>query len=393
MKHTLTHFLLILTFSLAINAQQSMKNIEEQIQQLKNNFAPDRRTAILDLQVTEEGGNYIIKGETNLPGALDTLFKRLPGVKLEDKVKRLPDEILGDKTYGVVNISVANMRTKPEHSAEMATQALMGTIVKIYKEADEGWYLVQTPDNYISWVDGDAIELATKENADVWKNEEKVIFTSSYGSTFETSTQPSGIVSDLVFGNMLQLISIKDDFYEVKFPDGRLAFIKKNEAELFFTWMNNRQCSKENIISTAKKLMGIPYLWGGTSTKGLDCSGFTKTVYFSNGVVLPRDASQQVFIGEQINTEKDFSRLQPGDLLFFGFSGNATRKERITHVAIYLGDEEFIHASGRVRINSFNKSKTNFSKHRLSTFIRAKRIVTSVGQNGVQPISSNPYYK
>ncbi len=393
MIRTFKHFILILTFSLVINAQQSMKNIEDQILDLKINFAPDKRTAILDLQVTEEGGNYIIKGETNLPGALDTLFKRLSGVKFEDKVNRLPDEILGDKTYGVVNISVANMRTKPEHSAEMATQALMGTIVKIYKKADEGWYLVQTPDNYISWVDGDAIELATKENADVWKNEDKVIFTSSYGSAFETSTQPSGIVSDLVFGNILKLISIKDDFYEVKFPDGRLAFIKKNEAELFSTWMNNRKCSKENIISTAKKLMGIPYLWGGTSTKGLDCSGFTKTVYFSNGVVLPRDASQQVFVGELINTEKDFSNLQPGDLLFFGFSGNANRKERITHVAIYLGDDEFIHASGRVRINSFNKSKTNFSKHRLSTFIRAKRIVTSVGQNGVQQISSNPYYK
>lgn len=393
MKRTFKHFILILTFSLVINAQQSMKNIEDQILELKNNFAPDKRTAILDLQVTEDGGNYVIKGETNLPEALDTLFKRLSGLKLEDKVKRLPDEILGDKIFGVVNISVANLRTKPEHSAEMATQALLGTIVKIYKKADEGWYLVQTPDNYISWVDGEAIELVTKETTDVWKNENKVIFTSSYGFAIETSTPQSGIVSDLVFGNMLQLISIKDDFYEVKFPDGRLAFIKKNEAELFSTWMNNRQSSKENIISTAKKLMGIPYLWGGTSTKGLDCSGFTKTVYFSNGVVLPRDASQQVFVGELINMEKDFSNLQPGDLLFFGFSGNANRKERITHVAIYLGDDEFIHASGRVRINSFNKSKANFSKHRLSTFIRAKRIVTSVGQNGVQQISSNPYYK
>ncbi|MFA6979258.1 MAG: C40 family peptidase [Ignavibacteriaceae bacterium] len=392
MKRTLEHLLIILTISLVINAQQSMKNIEDQIHEVKNSFAPDKRTAIFDLQVAEEGGNYILRGETNLPNALDTLFKRLSGVKIEDEVKRLPDEILGEKSYGIVNISVANIRTKPEHSAEMATQALLGTIVKIYKKTDDGWYLIQTPDNYISWVDGDAIELVTLETADAWKNENKVIFTRSYGSAFENSSPQSGIVSDLVFGNILKLLSVKDDFYEVEFPDGRNAAIKQNEAEIFSDWVKSRQCSKENIIATAKKFMGIPYLWGGTSTKGLDCSGFTKTVYFSNGVVLPRDASQQVFVGELINTEKDFSNLQPGDLLFFGFSGNANRKERITHVAVYLGEEEFIHSSGRVRINSFNKSKTNFSKHRLSTFIRAKRIVTSVGQKDVQPISSNPFY-
>jgi len=393
MKKIIARFLFILTFSLIINAQQSMKNIEAQILDVKKSFAPDKRTAIFDIHVSEDSGSFVLSGETNLLTVLDVLFERLSDSKIKDEVKRLPDENLGERKFGIVNISVANIRTKPEHSAEMATQALLGTIVKVYKKTDDGWYLVQTPDNYISWVDGDAIELVTEEESDEWKSEEKVIFTSNYGSAYENSTEQNGVVSDLVFGNTLKLLTIKDAVYEVEYPDGRKAVIKKETADLFSSWIKSRQCIKENIIATAKKFMGIPYLWGGTSAKGLDCSGFTKTVYFANGVVLPRDASQQVFVGETIDTENGFSNLQPGDLLFFGFSENANRKERITHVAIYLGREEFIHASGRVRINSFDKTKNNFSKHRLSTFIRAKRIVTSVNQNGVESIELNPFYK
>lgn len=393
MKRMLSLTFFLMVFSQAINAQINMKTIQDVILEVKNSFAPDKRTAIFDVQVTEDADAFILKGETNLPEAKENLLKRISESQIKDEIKILPEDILGEKIFGIVNISVANIRTKPEHSAEMATQALLGMVVKIYKKTDDDWYLVQTPDNYISWVDGDGIQQVTKEEADNWKNSDKIIFTKTFGSAFENPEENNGVVSDLVFGNLLKLVSSKNDFYEVEFPDGRKAFIKNSEAENFSDWLKNRNCTKENIITTAKRFMGIPYLWGGTSAKGLDCSGFTKTVFFANGIVLPRDASQQVFVGETINTGKDFSNLQQGDLLFFGFSANQNRKERITHVAIYIGDSEFIHAAGRVRINSFDKTKNNFSKHRLNTFIRAKRIVTSLNQNGIQSIDSNPFYK
>ena len=393
MKRILVHFFLLLAFMQAMNAQTTMKNIEAQILEVKNTFAPDKRTAIFDIQATETADGFILKGETNLPEAKENLIKRISESQIKDEIKILPEEILGEKIFGIVNISVANIRTEPEHSAEMATQALLGTVVKIYKKTDDDWYLVQTPDNYISWVDGDGIQKVTKEEADNWKNSDKIIFTKTFGSAFENIDEDSNVVSDLVFGDLLKVVSSKNDFYEVAFPDDRKSFIKNSNAELFSDWLKNRKLTKENILSTAKKFMGIPYLWGGTSVKGLDCSGFTKTVYFANGIILPRDASQQMFVGETIDTEKDFSNLQPGDLLFFGFSANSNRKERITHVAIYLGDGDFINASGRVRINSFDKTKNCFSKHRLTTFIRAKRIVTSLNQNGIQSIESNPFYK
>jgi cell wall-associated NlpC family hydrolase len=393
MKRILSNFIFILAFLQTTNAQTDLKNIEELILEAKNTFAPDKRTAIFDVLVSEVAESFVLTGETNLPEAKSFLLKRIINSQIKDEIKILPEEILGERIFGIVNISVANIRTKPEHSAEMATQALLGTLVKIYKKTDDDWYLVQTPDNYISWVDGGGIQPVTKEEADNWIKSNKIIITKNFGSAFENPEEKNGVVSDLVFGNLLKLVSSENNHYQVEFPDGRKAFIKSSEAEVFSDWLKNRSCTKENVVNTTKRFMGIPYLWGGTSAKGLDCSGFTKTVFFANGIVLPRDASQQVFVGEMINTEKDFSNLQPGDLLFFGFSADQNRKERITHVAIYLGDNDFIHSSGRIQINSFDKTKNCFSRHRLTTFIRAKRIVTSLNQNGIQSIESNPFYK
>ena len=137
--------------------------------------------------------------------------------------------------------------------------------------------------------------------------------------------------------------------------------------------------------------MGVPYLWGGTSGKLMDCSGFTRTVFLLNGIYLPRDASQQVNVGNLVDTKDGFSNLKPGDLLFFGRKATPTSKERITHVGIYIGNEEFIHESGMVQINSFDKSKKNYSHFRYTQFVKAKRIINSAGKNGVHLLKNVQY--
>ena len=184
----------------------------------------------------------------------------------------------------------------------------------------------------------------------------------------------------------------ESDFFLVNYPDERVAYVKKDEAKLFNDWYDSLKPSGETILKTAYRFMGIPYLWGGTSTKGMDCSGFTKTVYFLNGIILQRDASQQVNTGELVKTDDGWQNLQAGDLLFFGRKADENRKERITHVAIYIGDGDFIHAAGRVKINSFNPEKSYYSDYRKSGFIRAKRILTSVGKNGIERILENVFY-
>ena len=371
-----------------------MEKIISIIAEVKEKFAPDKRVAIFNLEATEADNKIIIKGETNLTEAKSEFVKMMKEAELKfvDEIELLPSEKLGDKKFGVINLSVANFRSKPDHIAELVTQGLLGTPVKVYKKGEDGFYLIQTPDNYISLLDDDGVEFMNKGEMNVWLSSPKIIYTKEFGFSYTDADENSQTVSDLVAGNLLKIMGEDSDFFLGKYPDGRTAYIKKDEAKLFNDWYNALNPTGETIINTAYRFMGIPYLWGGTSTKGMDCSGFTKTVYFLNGIILARDASQQVNTGELVDTKDGWQNLQAGDLLFFGRKADENRKERITHVAIYIGDGDFIHAAGRVRINSFNPEKSYYSDYRKSGFIRAKRILSSVGKNGIDRILENSFY-
>src|SRR5690606_17919858 len=182
-------------------------------------------------------------------------------------------------------------------------------------------------------------------------------------------------ISDLVFGNIIEVEGSSGNFYNVKFPDGRKAKVKKSEASLYDEWVTARMPDEKNLINASLKLMGLPYLWGGTSFKGVDCSGFTKTVYFMNGLILPRDASQQVHVGTEIDTSGNWANLKPGDLLFFGRPAKEGESERVVHVGMWIGgNNEFIHSSSNVRISSMNPDAENFDEFELKRFLRVKRI-------------------
>ncbi len=394
MKTTIIIFFIFFISCIYLDAQEvNVSTINKIIEEIRTLYAPDKRLAIFNVSASDDTHITILTGETNIPEAKQDLLNKLKKLSLNftDEIQSLPESKLGDKIYGVVNLSVANIRTNPDHPAELATQALMGTPVKIYKYSS-GFYLVQTPDNYIAWIDDDGIMPMNKAQLNEWINSDKVIYLKEFGFSFSEPTGTSSHVSDLTAGNILVNLGEENNFYKVKYPDGRTAFIEKNDCDSFISWLNKKQLSETDIINTAAQLTGIPYLWGGTSAKGMDCSGFTKTVYFLNGIILSRDASQQVNNGILIDTQNGFEKLQPGDLLFFGFHENDSTKERVTHVGIYIGDLKFIHASGRVKINSLDKNAADFSEYRLKHFIRAKRILNSVDKNGISSVKRNKYY-
>lgn len=390
-----TKYLIILLFIMTtINAQSQDSLIHNLIEQIRLKFAHDKRTAIFRVDVKYENDIFYLSGEVDNLETKNHLLESLSenNIKFNDMIKSLPDEQLKGKNYGVVTVSVGNLRTKPDHPAELASQALLGTPVKVLKY-DDGFYLVQTPDNYIAWIDDEGITLMDKESFQKYTSSKKVIYIKEFGFALQNSELNSAHVADLVRGNILQLEGENSNFVKVKFPDGRIAYVEKSDVVDFNVWIDSRDATKENILSEAFNMLGIPYLWGGTSYKGIDCSGFTKTVYFMNGIILSRDASQQVNLGEEIDTKDNFNNLQPGDLLFFGRKADDKNKEKITHVGIYIGNLEYIHESGKVKVNSFDENSPVFSRHRLKQFVRAKRILNSISKNGVELLKDNKFYR
>ena len=345
------------------------------LEDTKAAFAPDSRTALFEIIALEGPSDFTLTGESNLPEAVEALKTRLKadGIKFENQIRMLPSKDLEGKTQAVINVSVANLRSNPKHSAELATQATLGTIVKVLKKKDN-WYLIQTPDDYLAWVDGGGIQLMERGDIEKWITSEKVIYTDTYGHAYDGISTTSRI-SDLVAGDLLQLLSENEEFYEVEFPDGRAALISKAEARGYKDWLSQLTMEADALVETSKTLMGVPYLWGGTSTKGVDCSGFTKTIYYLNGMVIPRDASQQVHTGKLIDSITNFEALEKGDLLFFGRKATDTSTEKVVHVGMWIGNNEFIHSSDKVRISSVDENKANYDAYNVGRYLRTKRIL------------------
>jgi hypothetical protein len=138
-----------------------MKKINQDIEM---EYAPDRRVAVYEIELIANQGKVILQGETDQPEALERLVSELQefNVQVEDRVNLLPDESFGDHPYAVVNNSVANIRSEGRHSAELATQAILGTGLKVLKIVGD-FYLVQTPDQYIAWVDLGGVKLMSRE--------------------------------------------------------------------------------------------------------------------------------------------------------------------------------------------------------------------------------------
>lgn len=391
--------LFVITYSEAAQPDSSViKRVNELSGIVQKKYAPDRRVEFYQLkQQTSTPLTY--KLEVSRQEAASELKALLSSENLAVQINEevLPSGDLGEKVYGIANLSVINTRYGPDHAAEMATQAGLGTPLKVLKK-ERGHYFVRTPDNYLSWTESAGVSLMTKAEFENWQTAEKVIYTDLYGQAYSEASEASLPVSDLVAGNIMQLISESNGFYKISFPDKRIAYVSVKRARSFDQWKNLPDPGAEQILRTARNFLGIPYLWGGTSVKGMDCSGFTKTSYFLNGIILPRDASQQALVGEKldihegdsVNIAKSLKVLKAGDLLFF--AANKITK-RVTHTAIYIGNGEFIQAAGLVRINSMIKGAKNYDDFQSRTMVGARRMLTAIGDPEVTRVNKHPYYQ
>lgn len=319
------------------------------------------------------------------------------------------------RRLAVTALSENMMRLKPDYESPLETMSLMGTVVEIVGE--EGyWRQVITPEPYTAWCTDLGLVEMSAEQIDEYKEAAKYICTAHHSGVYASPSIKAQRLSDLSMGNLVRVVytegkkvkpSVKKKWAEVMLPDGRKGWTPAADLAQFAQWAVKQDITAKKIVNTAMQFEGTPYLWGGASSKGLDCSGLVRLTFFMNGHLLPRNASQQVNYGREIIMDcnhnitpdsekfhqemtKRIKNLQPGDLVFFGTPGTLIKKEKITHVGIYIGNGKIIHASHKVRVNSLIPGESDYyeNSYRL---LKARRYVGYSGQ-GMLPVIQSPAY-
>lgn len=300
-----------------------------------------------------------------------------------------------EKRMAVVETSTCYMRIAPDYESALETQELMGTVVEIVGEQGY-WREIESPQPYKAWTTEKTLVEMTGEEMDEYKKAPKYMFTGLYGHIYTKPSEKSQTICDLVGGDVMRMALkggragkavrtepravTKGKWAQVVLPSGRTGWVCRKDLRPLDDRIDIRMGDKaegkvsqekmEDIIASAMKLVGVPYMWGGMSSKGVDCSGLVRIACIMNDVLLPRNASQQIKCGVPV----ELTDLQRGDLVFFGTPATEDKPMRVTHVGIYLGDNHIIHASHLVRINSLIPGDEDYyeNAHRL---IAACRLV------------------
>lgn len=289
--------------------------------------------------------------------------------------KALGNGMDGDD-FGICLVSVMNIREDPAYEAEMGTQMLMGSICWII-ELKDGWVMVSTPDGYIAWVTEKSIKETDAAGAIAWKASPRLIVTAHYTPLLSEPRSGSEIIRDAVRGCIVGKLERKGKYYKCLLPDGIEAYVAARDVADCREYFEKQNPAGSDIVADAKLHMGIPYLWGGSSVKGVDCSGLSQRVYMDCGILLPRNASQQARSGDDVDISGGWDNLQPGDLLFFGRPRD-DGSMRIYHVAIYIGDGQIIHsAAGKVHTASIIRGRANYYRG-CENIVQARRILGNV---------------
>ncbi|MFZ4400866.1 MAG: NlpC/P60 family protein [Bacteroidales bacterium] len=232
--------------------------------------------------------------------------------------------------YGICNLSLIPVRKSAGHTSEMTTQLLFGETFDITGQQDN-WIQIQIhKDQYTGWIHQQQYMSLSSSEMEMLYTSANVLLSDLYSSVTEKSTAN---VLPLLMGSRIPL-PIENEFHIA----GETYTFNGNYTSVI--------PDKTLIIPYAERYLGAPYLWGGRSHFGIDCSGFTQMVYHLSGYTLSRDASQQAMQGDSLSF---LSEAETGDLLFFD-----NEEGLITHVGLLYSENKIIHASGNVRIDTID---------------------------------------
>jgi cell wall-associated NlpC family hydrolase len=233
--------------------------------------------------------------------------------------------------YGICNLSIVPLRSEPSNKAELVSQIVFGEHFKVLETRKEWSKIRLAFDKYEGWIDNKQYFVISKEDYSDLDKQQPVLA----GNLVDYITDSAGVLSLITLGAPLP-----------NFKDATLSIgASKYQYEGAHV---EGQHPKTQLLNTAFLFLNTPYLWGGKTPFGIDCSGFTQMVYKLNGYGLLRDASQQATQGETLSFIEE---SEPGDLAFFD-----NQEGVITHVGIIMKDNYIIHAHGKVRIDRLDHS-------------------------------------
>ena len=333
------------------------------VQLFKREMITDTRLFPFEVEaVPDEKGRVVLEGFVGFQenrAALLKFLRYLGFEKLDDRIEILPSAKLGSKRFGLVKTPHSFSFDRPADPEEVLTDCLLGDPLYLLKEAENGFFLCHADEGYLGYVDGRDIRRVDQD--------EFARYRSGAGVHLRQDCKTSNGLQ-LPTGARLKLVERRGKDVVVELPGGGETIVPSDRCNVREDAANPRL---ERVIQNALRLLGTDYTWGGKTSSGIDCSGLVQVAFAAEGINLPRDSSQQVYPGALTATRWCRDGLQRGDTLFF-----LGRTGKITHAALYLGDDQYLEAVEPVVCRtSFDPEDDDFHARRNASFCFAKRLL------------------
>ena len=316
----------------------------------------DPRDCFWRLRATPDGMRLETTDAAFATRRIPVLGARFPGVPLE-VVPLAP----WPGRCAWVTSSVADVRKQPAHQAEQTTQALQGDALLPLVHED-GWLLARLPDGYFGWVRDWHLTLVPSSTVHDFAARTDARAALPLLRLHEAPAPESAVRGESLLGTPVVRRQSQSGWVEIELPGGICGWVRTDGVRAgAVPW----PATPPAVVATLCAFIGVPYVWGGKSPKGFDCSGLVQFGFGLHGVALPRDSDQQFACGT------DVAAIASGDLLFFG-------RERITHVGVALDTHRFVHARGTVRQNSLSPEDPHHAPDLAAMLRGVRRVLPQV---------------